>query len=57
MLKRWNVKVYNINFLIVILDYFLTFIIDLDSKFKRKELHELFISIIVKRHYFQFMLK
>jgi hypothetical protein len=57
MLKRWNVKVYNINFLIVILDYVLTFIIDPDSKFKRKELHKLFISIIVKRHYFQYMLK
>ena len=36
MLKRWNVKVYNIDFLIAILDYVLTFI-DLDLKFKRKK--------------------
>jgi hypothetical protein len=36
MLKRWNIKVYNIDFLIAILDYVLTFI-DLDLKFKRKK--------------------
>ena len=35
MLKRWNIKIYNIDFLIAILDYVLTFI-DLDLKFKRK---------------------
>jgi hypothetical protein len=31
ILKRWNIKVYNIDFLIAILDYVLTFI-DLDLK-------------------------
>jgi hypothetical protein len=36
MLKRWNIKVYNIDFLIAILDYILTFV-DLDLKFKRKK--------------------
>jgi hypothetical protein len=36
MLKRWNIKIYNIDFLIAILDYVLTFI-DLDLKFKRKK--------------------
>jgi hypothetical protein len=36
MLKRWYIKVYNIDFLIAILDYVLTFI-DLDLKFKRKK--------------------
>jgi hypothetical protein len=49
MLKRWNIKIYNIDFLIAILDYVLTFI-DLDLKFNdwRKESHELFISTRVK---------
>jgi len=36
MLKRWNIIVYNIDFLIAILDYVLTFI-DLDLKLKREK--------------------
>jgi hypothetical protein len=35
MLKRWNIKVYNIDFLIAILDYVLTFV-DLDLKLRKK---------------------
>ena len=37
MLKRWNIKIYNIDFLIAILDYVLTFIV-LDLKLYIKAL-------------------
>ena len=54
MLKRWNIKIYNIDFLIAILDYVLTFI-DLDLKFKRKKPKrsaKLYIkSINIKRNF------